>query len=123
MAVTAQADLATLKPGYIFGYPVDAGTGSFSDKAAGEAVTRMVNEGKLEREYSQAWIDDGEIAGKARGMNFYLDVAAGSANIIMFGSGWGDGFYASYFGYDAQGEVAALITDFQVMDWSLGELR
>lgn len=42
----------------------------------------------------------------------------GPGNIIMFTSGWGDGFYASWFGYDAQGHVAALVTDFTVVDWA-----
>ena len=36
----------------------------------------------------------------------------------MFQSGWGDGLYASWFGYDAQGRVVALLTDFNVVDWS-----
>jgi len=35
----------------------------------------------------------------------------------MFSSGFGDGFYASYFGLDASGEVVALVTDFAVVDW------
>jgi hypothetical protein len=33
-------------------------------------------------------------------------------NIIVFSSGWGDGGYASFWGYDASGTVAVLITDF-----------
>src|SRR4029078_4230104 len=49
---------------------------------------------------------------------FHLDVDMGPANIVMFTSGWGDGFYASWFGYDAQGRVAALVTDFAVVDWA-----
>ena len=34
----------------------------------------------------------------------------------MFRSGFGDGFCALYFGYDASGAVVALLTDFAVID-------
>jgi hypothetical protein len=27
-------------------------------------------------------------------------------------------FYASWFGYDADGNVAALVTDFQTIEWT-----
>lgn len=33
-------------------------------------------------------------------------------NIIMFGSGYGDGLYARYVGYDKKGQVLKLVTDF-----------
>ena len=36
-------------------------------------------------------------------------------NIICFSSGWGDGSYASYFGFDADGRPSALVTDFAVL--------
>lgn len=35
-----------------------------------------------------------------------------SANVITFSTGWGDGGYASYWGYDATGDIACLVTDF-----------
>ena len=34
------------------------------------------------------------------------------ANVIAFSSGWGDGGYSSYWGYDEKGNLAALVTDF-----------
>ena len=33
-------------------------------------------------------------------------------NIIMFSSGWGDGIYPSFFGYDESGKICALYIDF-----------
>jgi Protein of unknown function (DUF4241) len=36
---------------------------------------------------------------------------------VIFSSGFGDGYYASYFGYDGEGELVALMTDFLVVDW------
>jgi hypothetical protein len=37
-------------------------------------------------------------------------------NIICFSSGFGDGCYPSFFGWDAEGKVCALITDFCLFD-------
>ncbi|NJM28090.1 MAG: DUF4241 domain-containing protein, partial [Pseudanabaena sp. RU_4_16] len=33
-------------------------------------------------------------------------------NVITFSSGWGDGGYASYWGYDATEKITSLVTDF-----------
>lgn len=41
-----------------------------------------------------------------------LVVESTGANVITFSSGWGDGEYASFWGYDASGELTCLITDF-----------
>jgi hypothetical protein len=122
MAIKANNDPATLEPGYIFGYPVDAGTGAFFDRQAALDILTQLEQGKLADDYYNDWISDGEAAGAKRGISFYLDVPVGPCNVIMFTSGWGDGFYASYFGYDAEGQVASLLTDFQVLDWSLDKL-
>ena len=37
-------------------------------------------------------------------------------NVAVFSSGWGDGFYASYWGEDEAGNVLALVTDFGVLE-------
>lgn len=117
MALIAGQDVTKLKGDEFFGYPVDAGTGCFADADTMATLLQLMT---ADAELSQGWISEGEVAGKAKGMNWYLDKLYGSGNILMFESGWGDGAYASYFGYDAQGKVAALLTDFQVIDWSKG---
>lgn len=38
---------------------------------------------------------------------------ARAANVIAFESGYGDGAYASYWGYDAAGDLVSLVTDFE----------
>lgn len=116
MAVIAGQDPASLKQDEMFGYGVDAGTGSFFDPAAGEAARALLD---ADPDAWEQWQRDGESHGpRAIGpYQFLLDVPLGRANAIMFGSGWGDGFYASWFGYDAEGRVVALITDFQTLDW------
>lgn len=116
MAVHEGQDLATLKDDEIFGYGVDAGTGSFFDPLATEAAARVLGRNP------DAW-EDWQTEGEANGpqvigpYQFLLDLPFGDANAIMFSSGWGDGFYASWFGYDAKSNVAALVTDFRTIEW------
>ena len=110
-------DPATLKPGEMFGYPVDAGTGSFYDPAANAAALALL---ARDPNATEAWQKDGQANGpKVIGpYSFVLMQPLGDVNVAMFHSGWGDGFYASYFGYDAQGNVAALVTDLATIDWA-----
>jgi hypothetical protein len=115
MALIPGQDNSILKDDEIFGYPVDAGTGCFGDREAFAALrAATANDPGL----TEAWIAAGETAGRPLGLSYYLEQPMGRANIIMFPSGWGDGFYASYFGYDAAGDVTALLTDFNVIDWA-----
>lgn len=115
MAVVPGQDVATLKPDEFFGYPVDAGTGCFTDAGTALAAHKHMT---ADEDWSQTWIDEGDRM--ARGEpppRFHLNVPEGPGNIVMFDSGWGDGLYPSWFGLDAAGNVAVLITDFQVIDW------
>ncbi|MDQ8697168.1 DUF4241 domain-containing protein [Hyphomicrobium sp. LHD-15] len=117
MAVVEGQDIATLKADEIFGYGVDAGTGSFFDPVASKAAAELL---KADEDAWETWQTDGETNGaKVIGpYSFLLDLPLGDANAIMFHSGWGDGFYASWFGFDADGRVAALVTDFTTIDWA-----
>ena len=120
MAVIDGQDVASLEDGEIFGYGVDAGTGSFFDPVAGKAAARLLD---ADPDAWEAWQTEGESNGPKRvGPYFFLlDQPLGEANAVMFGSGWGDGFYASWFGYDADGNVAALVTDFATIDWTTAD--
>lgn len=114
MALTPGQSLETLKKGEVFTYGVDSGTGAFADADAfAWADTRSDGEA-----LSDAWISAGEAEGAARAIphGFLALVEAGPrSNIAIFSSGWGDGGYASWFGYDAEGRVVALVTDFAVV--------
>lgn len=37
-------------------------------------------------------------------------------NVAAFSSGWGDGGYPSYWGFDAEGQLCCLMTDFCILD-------
>ncbi|MFT3837646.1 MAG: DUF4241 domain-containing protein [Myxococcaceae bacterium] len=84
-------------------YPVGSGMGSFFDMAAA---------GPLESADTEEWVlqitDDGPTFS-------HHVVDAGAANVVMFSSGYGDGSYNSYWGFDASGAVSELVTDFELL--------
>ncbi len=93
------------------GYSVDAGVGVFIDAAANKAldrnnVTRM-GEGiyqEMDQHYHNTWR--------------YTMYHFGNHNLAAFSSGDGDGYYATYIGFDAGGKPCRLLTDFNLFDWS-----
>lgn len=103
----------TLEEDEFFGYSVDAGVGCFMDAHAAAALDARY---ESDESYDEALIDAME-ASRADGWehaNVMLDLASG-VNLVMVESGWGDGIYASYWGYDAQGAPVCLVTDFSVL--------
>lgn len=104
-------------------YGVDAGTGCFMDCDAAEVIEGLVS---LEVKYPEK--DEFEmfcervIEEMERNSFGAHSLTAGwanmrvskdtEANIIAFSSGWGDGGYASFWGYDASGDLTSLVTDF-----------
>jgi hypothetical protein len=89
-------DLAGLKEDERFGYPVDSGTGAFMDADAWR--------------WYRSYLGDSLIA-KMNGAPFLL-VSAGGSTAALIHSGWGDGHYPTYWGYDARGNLVAAVTDF-----------
>ena len=42
------------------------------------------------------------------------------ANVVAFASGFGDGAYPSYAGFDRDGRIVAVLTDFGILDAAKG---
>lgn len=113
LAVVPGEDVAALADD-VYGYPVDAGFGSFMDKTAMELVA-------AERENLQYGDYYGEVLAAKFAPNqdrflMHHPMAGKSLNIAMFSSGWGDGSYPSLWGLDAAGEPLVLMTDFGVLE-------
>jgi Protein of unknown function (DUF4241) len=113
MAVKTGQRLRGLKPDEFYGYPVDSGTGCFMDlKAAGaldrrmrddpDYFERLIKAAKAVYVHTRDWAD------------FQLEAETG-LNVVFFSSGFGDGTYPSYWGYDGAGGLACLVTDFRVL--------
>jgi hypothetical protein len=98
----------------IVGYPVDSGNGAFVSPAAAQLFGKRLSRfGMLDVTYVRTFSAAME-ANAPRGggwANLMLDPASG-LNMVVFQSGYGDGVYASYWGYAASGAPVCLLTDF-----------
>jgi hypothetical protein len=116
MAVVPGQDPGTLKPGEVFGYPVDSGTGVFASVEAADVVVTLMKEDDVEGYFDQ--ISHGLDPGNGvynQSVAVTLDPATG-VNVIAFVSGFGDGYYPSWFGLDANGQPLVLVTDFSILE-------
>lgn len=92
------------------GYVVDAGLGIFVDKKTLDSLDRkeVANMGhdvykQVNKKYRNGWSAD-----------IYT---LGQDNLAAFTSGFGDGRYSTYIGFDANGKVCRLVTDFDLFNW------
>ena len=95
-------------------HAVDSGTSAF---ASAESVARM---SALPRDGADALVDQ-LIDGYRAGVDYTLTATitvdqASGANIVTFSSGYGDGGYPSWFGFDSRGTAIALLTSFDLVD-------
>lgn len=113
-------------------YPVENGLGSFSDyetfKLYDQEILDFYNLNKDGNYHT-------DILGKHFKVNTNIPANSKSenwlnykpkkakGNIVMFGSGRGDGLYPRYVGYDKNGQVVKLITDFIQLTDSVDELE
>jgi hypothetical protein len=103
----------------IFSYGVDSGTGCFMDLDAAFAINELIlgetcDSEKFE-EYCERVIAEMDQHNFGNGSTSWANMKVSEtteANIIIFSSGWGDGGYASFWGYDASGDLTSLVTDF-----------
>ena len=120
LALLPGQDPRALKPDEVFGYPVDAGLGSFMD-VAGQAAF-LTRERRARRRlglsYSDAYTDMlKEPLDRAGGVALlYEPIEDDTGAVAIFQSGWGDGVYPSYWGLDALGRPILLVTDFGVLE-------
>lgn len=110
LARTERNQDEVLEPGEFLGYGVDSGTGCFMDASVAETI-----EGFQDKE-SDAHFDrlnellDESYVHTYSTASFVPEGARG--NVVAFSSGYGDGGYGSYWGYDKKGKLCCLLTDF-----------
>jgi Protein of unknown function (DUF4241) len=111
LALRETEDEAQLADDEYYGYPVDGGSGSFGSAEVFDAVAR--NEATDDLVYIAGDLERVDEVG------IYTDKVTGT-NLVMFRSGGGDGCYATWVGYTAEGEVACFVTDFGALTDGLG---
>jgi hypothetical protein len=118
IATIAGQDAATLGEGQVFGYPVGSGLGCFADEAAlrhlrDADAAHQKADGRSYVSYYDAVVSAELGANGGRWVD-HRPHGSTSENVMIFRSGDGDGAYATYFGIDAAGEVACVVTSFSV---------
>ena len=91
----------------IYCYGVDAGTGVFIDSLANTFFKI-----KDEKDWKDIFITKAE----KHDYTGYMHDFEGY-NLATFSTGFGDGCYATYIGFDKNGKVCQLLTDFGLTDW------
>ena len=115
LALVPGQDRSTLGPDDIFGYGVDSGTGAFTSP---EAVAQLKTEASYTA-FSDALM--AAMPGKAVTDPLTASVLVDpttQVNVVAFASGFGDGTYPSYAGFDRDGQVVVVLTDFGIVDAS-----
>lgn len=111
LAVVEGQDVSTLKPGEFFGYGVDSGTGAFMDAAALRHFEAQRNR-EGEKFDDRLFAEMDKTYKHTRSWHLF-ETKAGT--VAMFSSGYGDGAYPTYRGYDKDGRLVAVVTDFGVL--------
>lgn len=112
MALQPEQDPDALEDDEIYGFTTDAGTACFMDKQSSEALKSEISDGsdffeelmeEMDENFQSTWA--------------WANMELETGNIVSFMSGYGNGYYATYFGKDKEGNIVAAITDFDVLPW------
>lgn len=114
LATIAGDDVSRLDDDDFFGYGVDSGTGGFMDEIVCGELEKLHNQADdyifkpLDDALEESYVPTYSVA------NILLP--DNTQNVVAFSSGFGDGTYPSFWGFDKNGELCSLITDFLVID-------
>jgi len=97
----------------LYGYGVDGGIGLFIDKNSNEAFDSLRR--KNQNIWTQVFID--EMDKHYRNTWQYVVYNFNEHNLASFSTGYGDGTYSTYVGYDENGNICRLLTDFGLIEW------
>lgn len=96
-----------------YGYGVDGGIGLFIDERANKAYNELSKNN--EKLWEEVFIK--EMDKHSRPTWQYVLHEFNGHNFASFSTGYGDGTYATYVGYDESGKICQLLTDFGLVDW------
>lgn len=126
-------EIAGFEEGDYFGFPVDAGLGCFCDRAVQREYTAFERE-QREKHGDDFNMYDDFMAGlfaesykadpkyqRRDGDRLDLTVPNTEHHIPICNSGFGDGYYPVYWGYDEKGEVCQIIMNFIDIELAYGD--
>jgi len=111
-----------------YGFPVESGLACFLDEETNsEFIAKM--DALLEKNPESNYYDDvlaeefriysgkNNFSRELGDWNDHHPNADSDNNVIMFSSGWGDGYYPAYWGLNENGDTIELVIDFLINDF------
>jgi Protein of unknown function (DUF4241) len=127
-----EEELNDLDEDEFYGFPVESGLAGFMDEETSSAFIEKMD--AFENANPDADYYDEVLAEEFRKYsgknNFSRELGDwndhklsndNDNNIIMFSSGWGDGYYPAYWGLNDNGDVTELVIDFLINDFESDE--
>lgn len=119
LATTGDQKTEDLKGEEIFGYPVESGMGCFMDLQTQTSLDRLEQQlfakkgadfmGIYEEFFHSYFFDEN---GAIDQFALLKPDENSPGNIFAFETGYGEGFYGSYIGFDADGKPVKVVTEF-----------
>lgn len=112
MALVADQKINELDEDSFYGYGVDSGTGGFMDKTVANKLEQLEVDiyEELEEQFDKTYVHTYNYA-----IGSVTDDTQNN-EVVAFSSGFGDGCYPSYFGFDETGKPCVLVTDFLILE-------
>lgn len=121
-------ELNELSEDEFFGFPVDSGLACFLDEQTNErfvAKMEALQEKAPESNYYdevlanefKAYSSKNKFSRDLGDWNNHHPDKDSDNNIIMFASGWGDGYYPAYWGLNDNGDIVELVIDFLINEF------
>lgn len=111
-----------------YGFPVESGLAAFLDAETNDQLTTRIDE--VQRKNPESNYYDDVLAAEfehysgknkfSRALGDWNDHHPNKDvdnNVIMFASGWGDGYYPAYWGINEAGDTIELVIDFLLNDF------
>lgn len=131
MAITddlTTEELEDLTDDEFYGFPVESGLACFLDAETNVALVEKME--KLQEEKPESNYYDEVLAEEFRNYsgknkfsrqlgdwNDHRPEKGADNNVVMFASGWGDGYYPAYWGLNENGEATELVIDFLINEF------
>jgi hypothetical protein len=111
-------EMTISKENQYYGYPVDSGIGCFMDTQAAKIIIDSSYNSDTYEETISCQLDNLLDINNKEFMfaNLLLDENSG-LNVIAFSSGFGDGIYPTYLGFDNEGKIVNMVTQFASIDF------
>ena len=124
----SKEELNELSEDEFFGFPVDSGLACFLDEETNNRlIARMEEQQEKDPDsnyYDEVLADEfkaysgkNKLSRSLGDWNDHHPDKDSDDNVIMFASGWGDGYYPAYWGLNNNGDTVELVIDFLINDF------